>query len=555
MRTWSQKAPFLWPDSRILAGVAAYSEMPPFASFVEGADLLSGVLVDVTDGTIRWLDGLLHRHPAMRVRLVIAVSQACPTREGDLRALLMLRESHATPEGSPLEIRLLAMSGFYGENCRHSVLPPTTLQAHDATSGETLTCIGSVGDAGHGPVLTGSLNLVFRSEPALRNAWRKWFQYLLCIAAPLNEETCRIPHLIPPEGSEEAALAWAEFIENCEQEGNEGSPAPTVDPETGEVTADTEGNPPDPWDNGDTAVEELTAIFHAIYEEGALVTVDEGTRIKPFKIPVKAALLGQQSQRSVGNLTQTQAFSLSVLDALDEKELEKCRKITDTLELLSLPLSKGNRFLPKAAKELLEREIEARNTRAKAALKKALGGDDVDKFIEKRLTSIKKDLDQMYGELGQGDAVPADKLKTVLDDIKTRLTSALNDRITPSVVYNRIAAPALAASDPPESWSQPLSLLEHAASLVRKSLTDSYFPRSFSKTSFSEQECLKACNLFSDHLLGSQDRMKAQDEEEKMDSILSSEAPPKIKCEQLWILVTKGVAPSHPASSESPNSQ
>jgi len=522
--------------------------MPPFASFVEGADLLSGVLVDVTDGTIRWLDGLLHRHPKMRVRLVIVVSQACPTREADLRALLMLREAHATAKGSPLEIRLLAMSGYYGEDCRHSVLPPTTLQAHDTTSGETLTCIGSVGDAGHGPVLVGSLNLVFRSEPALRNSWRKWFQYLLCIAAPLNEETCRIPQLIPPEGSEEAALAWADFIANCEQEGNDGSLPPTVDPETGETTVDAEGNPTVSWDGGDTEVEELTAIFQGIYEEGALVTVDEGTRIKPFKIPVKAALLGQQSQRSVGNLTQTQAFSLSVLDALDERELEKCRKITDALELLSLPLSKGNRFIPKAAKELLEREIEARNTRAKTALRKALGGDDVDKFVENRLTSIKKDLDQMYSQLGEGDAVPEDKLKTVLDDIKARLTSALNDRITPSVVYNRIAAPALSAADPLENWSQPLSLLEHAASLIRKSLTDSYFPRSFSKASFTVEECLEACNLFADHLLASQDRKKAQDEAVDIDAILSGEVPPRIKCEQLWILVTKGVAPSQSSS-------
>jgi len=539
------RPPFLWPEAKCLAGMAVYPEIPPFASFVENAELLSGVLVDAVDGTILWLRGLLLQHPTRRIRLVIVLSEACPTREEHLRAMLMLREAHTSSEGTPLDVRLLAMSRVYGKGCRHSVLPPTILQAHDSKTGETLTCIGSVGDAGHGPVLPGSLNLVFRSDPGLRDSWRKWFQYLYCAASPLNDETCRIPYLVPPEGSQEAAMAWAEFLAACEQSEG-GTTPPTIDPATGEVTTDGDGNPIDPWDNGDTAIEALAGIFHKIYEEGFLVTVDEGTRIKPFKIPVKAALLGQQSQRSVGNLTQRQAFSLSVLDALDEKELEKCRKITDAMELLSLPLSKGNRFIPRKAKEFLELEIEARNTRAKAALKAALGGDNVEAFIGKRLTSIKKDLNQMYKELGQGDEVPGDKLKTVIDDIRTRLTNALNERITPSVVYNRITAPSIGPNDPAENWSQPLSILHHAAALIRKSLTDPFFPRNFSKLSFTEQDCLGANNLFGDHLLKSADRRKAGEEQLQVADVLEADIPPRIKCERLWSLVTKGEAPPMP---------
>jgi hypothetical protein len=329
-------------------------------------------------------------------------------------------------------------------------------------------------------------------------------------------------------------------MEDCAQAGDENAATPTVDPTTGEVIADAEGNPQEAWDGGDTAVEGLAEIFHKIYEEGSLVTVDESTRIKPFKIPVKAALLGQQSQRNIGNLTQTQAFSLSVLSALDEKELEKCRKISDVMALLTLPLSKGNRFLPKEAKGLLDREIDARNTRAKEALKKALGGDDVDAFIEGKLASIKKDLDGMYKELGQGDAVPQDKLATVLDEIKTRLTSALNERITPGVVYNNLSAPELGASAPVENWSQPLSLLEHVAKLIRKSLTDTYFSRNFSKLSFTEEECLRACNVFSDHLLGSHDFRKAQEEQEQIEQLLESNVTPRIKCQRILEIIITG---------------
>lgn len=541
-RHLSIQPPFLWPEAMVLAGVANYREVPPFAQFVRGADLISGVLVDVADKTIEWLDELVRRKPSKRVRLVIVVSEACPTRENHLRAILELQRNSAELLGKTLDIRLLPITGVYGEDCGHAVLPPTTIQAHDTTSGETVTCIGSVGDSGHGPLFAGSLNLVFRSDHTLRDAWRKWFQYLTCLATPLSDKSCRIPPLVPPEGTEEAAIAWREFVDLCDQDV-EQTKAPEVDPETGEVVADSDGNEPDPWDGGDTAVEALAAVFHRIYEAGYLVTVDEGTRIKPFKIPVKAALLGQQSQRNIGNLTQTQAFSLSVLDLPDEKELEKCRKITDAMDLLSLPLSKGNRFLPKSAKDLLDREIEDRNSRAKKALKEALGGDDVDAFIKNRMESIKKDLDQMYRELGQGDAVPEDKLEAVLDVIKTRLESALNERITPSVVYNQIAAPALDQSSPPENWSQPLSILQHAAGQIRKSLTDSYFPRNFSKTSFTEEECLNASNLFGDLLLEKPDRRRAEEEQILIAKVIDSDALPREKCAQVWNLVAKGKVP------------
>jgi hypothetical protein len=428
----SVKPPFLWPDTRYLAKHGTYPEMPPMANVVRDADLISGVLVDVAEGTLRWLEELLGMNPVRRIRLVVAISPACPTREEHLRAMLELMEFYGEPTECPLDVRILTMSAYYGEDCRHSVLPPTTIQAHDSKSGETWTCIGSVGDSGHGPVFTGSLNLVFRSDPALRNAWRKWFQYLQGSAARLTEETCRIPHLVPPQGTEEAALAWAEFIATCAQAGDEESASPTVDPETGEVIADAEGNPPDPWDGGETALDPLADKFQEIYAAGSLVSVNELTRIKPLEIPVKAALLGQSSVKIVGTLTQKQSFSLKIFDEHICKEIDKCRKIADLVEILSFPLSLGNRWLPNAAKPLLERELEARNERGLKTLVEALGGkpgsltpniggSDEEKkarqekikalvgdFIARKKEVILADLNQMYRDLKRGEAVPDD---------------------------------------------------------------------------------------------------------------------------------------------------
>jgi hypothetical protein len=558
----SVKPPFLWPDTRYLAKHGIYPETPPMANVIRDADLISGVLVDATEGTLSWLDNLLCKNPARRIRLVVVISPACPTRDAHLRALLKLSEFHRAENGGPLEVRILAMSAYYGENCHHSVLPPTTIQAHSSKSGETWTCIGSVGDSGHGPVFTGSLNLVFRTDPVLRNSWRKWFQYLLNSASPLNEDTCHIPYLVPPQGTQEAALAWAEFVATCAQTGGEESAPPTVDPETGEVLTDAEGNPPDSWDGGETALDPLANKFQEIYAAGSLVSVNEQTRIKPLDIPVKATLLGQSSVKTVGALTQRQSFTLRIFDDHVCKEIEKCRKITDLVELLSFPLSQGNRWLPNAAKPLLELELEARNRRGFETLLAALGGKKnttlpaspdseeavkarndqlsslIREFIARQKQTILADLDQMYRDLKRGDAVPEDKAKEVLDEVEKRITAALAARITPTCAYNALAAPDLSPAAPDDNWLQPLSLLGTSAMRFREQLTDYYFDRKFSGMAFTKQEFLLKCNVFEDQIASETDSIRAKAEIVLIKEFMDSEMKPKDKCMAVWKIVS-----------------
>jgi hypothetical protein len=562
------KPPFLWPDTRYLAQIADYPEMPPMAEVIREADLISGVLIDVGNGTLEWLNGLLEHRTDRRIRLIIVISPACPTRESHLRSLLALKESHKGNSARPLDVRVLALPIHYGEDCRHATLPPTTIQAHNTKSGESWTCIGSVGDAGHGPIFPGSLNFVFRAEPALRNAWRKWFGYLQAIAAPLSDDTCRIPHLVPPQGSEEAALAWAKFMEDCAQVGDENAATPTVDPETGEVTADAEGNPPEAWDGGDTALDALAEKFQEIYAAGSLVSVNELTRIKPLEIPVKAALLGQSSVKTVGALTQKQSFSLKVFDDEICKEIEKCRKITDLVELLSFPLSQGNRWLPNAAKPLLEREIEARNERGLHILIEAIGGkpndlapalDDSDEakqarsklideliktFIARAKETILTDLNQMYRDLKRGDAVPQEKAEEVLKEVEKRLSAALGKRITPTCTYNSLAPPDLSPSANGDNWIQPLCLLAAAAGKFREQLTDYYFDRGFSGKAFTKEEFLQSCNVIDDHIVAKPEYDRAKAEIIQIKEIMDSETTPKEKCEAVFHLVSPSVKSS-----------
>jgi hypothetical protein len=255
-----------------------------------------------------------------------------------------------------------------------TILPLTVVQAHNTTTGRTVMSIGSIGDAGCDQVLLGSFNVVLHPDDATRAAWRRWFQYVLRSAAPLTEDTLQIPNLVPARGDPEAARLWEAFELACR--GDRGGSV-TVDPKTGEVKTDADGQEVVPWDGGKTELNPMARDFQYIYASGWLVTVDEATRIKPLRIPVKATLLGQQAERTVGALTQKQSFTLQVLDDAVDKAIEKCRKVTDVIKLLTYPLSQGNRWLPEAAKNLLEKELESRNQQVQKLLGEALGGNDI----------------------------------------------------------------------------------------------------------------------------------------------------------------------------------
>ena len=311
-----------------------------------------------------------------------------------------------------------------------------------------------------------------------------------------------------------------------------------MDLETGDVLTEATGQDVAAWDDGKTALDPLGQVFQLVYASGWLVTVDEATRIKPLTIPVKATLLGQQSERTVGALTQKQSFTLQVLDDAVDKAIEKCRKVTDVMELLTYPLSQGNRWLPEEGKGLLEKELKSRNEYGQKALREALGGNNIKQFIATRAEKLRKDLNDEYRQLGQGDAVPDDKLKAVLDEVERRLTQALDSRITPRAIYNRIRAPDLTASAPDENWKQPLSLLTRSARILRESLTDPYFPRRFSGLSFSETDFRKACDVFGDVIVKKQEASRAKDELCKIDEIVKGEKPSRDKCQEIWQLVS-----------------
>jgi hypothetical protein len=248
------------------------------------ADLVSGVLVGVTEKTVSWLDHLMRQQGPRHVLLVVVCYPAGPTREEHLVPLQQLQGRFAGPEQC-LEVRLLPVSRAYAEDSEKPILPPTIIQAYDSRTGKTTLCIGSIGDAGSDEMLPASFNVVFEPDDALRDAWRRWFQYLFDSATRLTQETVRIPHLVPAQGDPNAAEAWQALHGACEAQQRVESACLTVNRETGEVELGTDAAGPKGWDGGKTKLDPLAQTLQRVYAGGWLVTMDEATRIRPLTIP------------------------------------------------------------------------------------------------------------------------------------------------------------------------------------------------------------------------------------------------------------------------------
>jgi hypothetical protein len=77
----------------------------------------------------------------------------------------------------------------------------------------------------------------------------------------------------------------------------------------------------------------------------------------------------------------------------------------------------------------------------------------------------------LYCQLSQGASVHEDKFNAILEDVRDRLSKALEARITPQAVYNRMSPSDLTASAPEENWHQPLFLLTRSPRLLELTYT------------------------------------------------------------------------------------
>jgi len=543
---FTPQPPYLWPDTRVLGRHAAYASSPPFRDLVGAATRIMGVVPDLADAGIEVLRQALSRESLEVCWLVLVVSPSCPTREEHLREVMALAGACGVA-GRNVAIRVWPLPSLVRGDARVQARPPTCLCLQGPAGAPSHLAMGSVCDLGADPWHPFSLNLVFVPEPVLLNSWRQWFDWVWSRSSPLTDTSVRIPHLVPAPGEIAAARAWNDYEALCRHPDSPDAAGMTgkvtIDPATGEVTAVTTQGQPVQTPTQGTGLKPMDPLFArlaAVLSKGALVTVDESTRIRPTSIAINARLLDQVATRKVGRVTQHQSYTLNILDEAVAKEVEKCRSVAPLLELLGLQLGKGQRWVPAAAMPLLEGELGGMNKRAQELLASEVG-QDVAAFCRSRDVQVARDLNDIYHELTGRQPIPEAKLEEVRGLIAQRLRTMVRGRITPQICSTPVGVPAQTASPNLSQWGTLLSLLSSAMTALRQPLADPYFDRNFKGKQFGRVEYLGALNVFGETWVGDDGRAMpaavAQEQMGKIREIAESDQDAQAKCRELAVLM------------------
>lgn len=541
------KSPHQWPDALYLEGQKEQVDSS-LGDCLEQSDRMLGILVDLTAKGVDLLKKVLSRKEHYTCTFIVALSPACPTRESDLQQLLHLQDEFQDDDRR-LHLRLLPLPSGVTHKARHSIMPPSSLLMQNSRTGQSRLWLGSNGDLDEfRPYHTASLNLLLPVSASMLSQWCRHFDYVTVKAAPLKAEGLTIPDLVPAPGEVEAADQWSSYCQSL-YESTEGDRTAKVeiDPETGEVKAETLDGDPVETASGFNSIEHLPKELQeilSVFEHGSLVSVDEATRIKPLTVPVKSFLFDQKSENTIGAVKRKQSFTLELLDEDLAKELERYRKINDTVTLLSFSLGTSMHWIPDAAKPLLERELNVMEAQAKKLLKDTLGGG-IEEWIEKRWTRFARDLRKMYQELHNGEGDPDEnRMQRVRQEVADRLTKAMEGRLVPKITYSAFMPHASLKDEGAVSGlGKVLQLLKSSALRMREPYHNNFFDRNFSKRKLERKEWRAAMDIFKDT---AHERFKQahyeipKEEKAEIESIFNApELSEKEKLIQLWGIIRR----------------
>jgi two-component system chemotaxis response regulator CheY len=271
------------------------------------------------------------------------------------------------------------------------------------------------------------------------------------------------------------------------------------------------------------------------FQRGKLAAPSQ-IRSKSLNVPIRAAVVGENSEQARGLVTRKTSFTLKILDDATTKGIENCRKINDVVRLLSYQVDGGRRWMPDGAIRLLEAEISARNAQGVMLLRQAIGSN-LEVFLAKHEPIIRENLDLLCRESQPGARAPEERVQAVLEDMRQRFQPAFEGSITALPVFTNMDLASLTEEDEDGKWEPAYRLLEQAARLFRSAVVDSSFDRQFKFSTFDRQAFLEAMNVFSDPMLMAPLPEKAQADLDQLDRIAEAKDGWRKKTCQVWALV------------------
>ncbi len=541
------QTPFVWPEPRVLEEIAAYGTTPPFAELVKESNSVFGIVSAVTSQGVAVLKSWLDQKNDLSASLIVVVYPACATRQADLSELLRVVES--APERLKVHIYPIARTTGRGSNALCFMTP-------DSNSVRMVT--GPTQDFGLDRLQDGHVNFVFRADPVLVEAFKRYFDWLWARTRDITANgAVTIPDLVLPKGTEEGTQLWQDYMNGpasvpvavrqvdpetgvvtFKAENGEVPPVIAhVDPETGDVilkSPDGEVIPAPTETLGLAKLDQLAESMARLYEKGALVSIDKLSRIPPLDAPLSPRLFGDVSELQKGNVTRKVTMRVSVIDEGMLAEIEKRRKgLRTVLNKFTFGLADGMRWMPSTARNLFESELTLVNKEGKKLISDLLKGD-VDAFLKSRREALVTDINGMYAELGRTGQVTDDVITKVVENLKERLSKTQSCDFMPKLSYSVVGFGRLdnATSSP---WGQAFSLLADIAAFPRKALTDRFF---FHGIAASEDDLIDAMNVADDALCrdresrGIKNRCKA--ELEVLFRIEKTPMESRKRCELVW---------------------
>jgi hypothetical protein len=444
--------------------------------------------------------------------------------------LLRLQNAH-----SSLEVRLSTCGLFSGRE--------NTLAFFKASKAIPTMLFGSAASLETPLHHPNDLTLGLLPEPTLAAEWINWFDVRWLTAVRLNERRALIPHLALPEGTVGAAQQWEAYERLCaEEQPEEEIVGITVDPITGDVSAEGAGSDPVATLSTDHKLPKVSPVYRRLAQllnKGHLVSVDKTTRLLPFEVPVKPKWFGLQTLTQIGSVKRQVSYHIAALTKEELKDLEDRRKKTsELLDLFSFSLADRQHWMPSGADELFRIENDRINAEAASILSKLMGGD-LDRFMEERRKMVSEDANRMFRSLFPDGTLSKYALDEIIYTLKKRFEEAQRRVFLPQLSFNRISLPLPQDAAWKSQFGSALHLLLSIVRYPRKACRNgANFARGMTSKPF---HIINAMDVANDSIIKDFERADARGRAEAelkiVDAIEESDVSAEAKCEQLFELL------------------